>query len=41
MMVKREDTTIGINVVSDDIDLFNLIPNVTYPELQLEVKDGW
>lgn len=35
-----EDTTIGINVVSDDIDLFNLIPNVTYPELQLEVKDG-
>ena len=35
-----EDTTIGINVVSDDIDSFNLIPNVTYPELQLEVKDG-
>lgn len=35
-----EDTTIGINVVSDNIDSFNLIPNVTYPELQLEVKDG-
>lgn len=35
-----DDTAIGINISTDDVEVFNLIPNVTYPELSLEVKDG-
>lgn len=35
-----DDTAIGYNITIDEVDSFNLIPNVTYPELQLEVKDG-
>lgn len=34
------NTDLGININSNDIDTFNLIPNVTYPELTCEVKDG-
>lgn len=35
-----DDTAIGYDITIDEVDSFNLIPNVTYPELQLEVKDG-
>lgn len=35
-----DDTAIGYDITVDEVDSFNLIPNVTYPELQLEVKDG-
>lgn len=35
-----DDTAIGYDITVDEVDSFNLIPNVTYPELQLEIKDG-
>lgn len=35
-----DDIAIGYDITIDEVDSFNLIPNVTYPELQLEVEDG-
>ena len=35
-----DDTAIGYDIAVDEVDSFNLIPNVTYPELQLKVEDG-
>lgn len=34
------DTALGIELTENDINTFNLIPNVIYPELKYEINDG-